>query len=379
MFALAVELRRKGCSPLMAVSPNFQSRAHALGLESVAVGPAFHPDAVRLVMADQLRTENPVQQGVIFIRAIAPFMDETYRTLLRLCQNADILISTPYQVVASMVHETLQIPYVSIHLSPVGESSTSALKRGTADMINSFRRQIGLADVNDPLTSDSFSKQLALHAVSRLIYRPAAHWPSSRRVVGFFFLDEPQWEPPSALVEFVSQQKPIVVTFGSTLHEEPKALTELLLAAIRRCGQRALIQQGWSGLGTPNVSGDVMITGSLPHAWLFRNAACVIHHGGAGTTAAAFRAATPSVVVPHLLDQAIWGGIAHGLGCAGRPLSLKELTVDRLAEVLAHTLSTPKYATAAATIASKIEQEQGVKTAGELIMSRFSVRTYVES
>jgi vancomycin aglycone glucosyltransferase len=55
-----------------------------------------------------------------------------------------------------------------------------------------------------------------------------------------------------------------------------------------------------------SFAADVLVIGSVSHRPLFPRVAAVVHHGGAGTTAAATRAGRPQVVVPHLFDQFLW-------------------------------------------------------------------------
>lgn len=45
---------------------------------------------------------------------------------------------------------------------------------------------------------------------------------------------------------------------------------------------------------------------SVPHDWLFPRIAGVVHHGGAGTTAAGLRAGVPTIIKPFFGDQNFW-------------------------------------------------------------------------
>jgi sterol 3beta-glucosyltransferase len=102
------------------------------------------------------------------------------------------------------------------------------------------------------------------------------------------------------------------------------------------------------------------------HTWLFPRASCVVHHGGPGTAAAAFRAGIPSIFVPHTFDQPIWADLAHDLGTVA-PIPLLELTAERLASAITTTLNEERYREVAARLREKILTEQGVRTAAELI------------
>ncbi len=81
----------------------------------------------------------------------------------------------------------------------------------------------------------------------------------------------------------------------------------ITLEALDRTGLRAIIQ-GWDAvMKEQNLPEQVIHIGSVPHTYLLRQASCFVHHGGFGSTAAAFQAGVPAVVVPHIIDQFIWG------------------------------------------------------------------------
>jgi sterol 3beta-glucosyltransferase len=86
-------------------------------------------------------------------------------------------------------------------------------------------------------------------------------------------------------------------SFGSVPVLDPKAMTSLVLSAVKASGVRALISTGWGKLGDGlNVPPNVCLVGNVPHDWLFERVAAVVHHGGAGTTAIAVRSGKPSLV-----------------------------------------------------------------------------------
>jgi UDP:flavonoid glycosyltransferase YjiC (YdhE family) len=62
-----------------------------------------------------------------------------------------------------------------------------------------------------------------------------------------------------------------------------------------------------------------------------------VHHGGAGTTAAAVQAGIPSVIVPFYGDQPFWARCLNRQGVAPPAVERKTLTADTLASALAAT------------------------------------------
>lgn len=78
----------------------------------------------------------------------------------------------------------------------------------------------------------------------------------------------------------------------------------------------------------------VCTVGDLPHDQLFGTLAGVVHHGGAGSTAAALLAGVPSVAAPAVFDQYYHGRRLAELGVGPRPVPLHRLDAARLAGLL---------------------------------------------
>jgi hypothetical protein len=108
--------------------------------------------------------------------------------------------------------------------------------------------------------------------------------------------------------------------------------------AIELAGVRALVSKGWGGLSSQQLPSNVFLGGDVPHDWLFRRVSAVVHHGGAGTTAAAMAAGKPSVVVPFFGDQFFWGAMARKAGAGAKPIPAKQLTVKLLAAAIIEVL-----------------------------------------
>ncbi len=144
-------------------------------------------------------------------------------------------------------------------------------------------------------------------------------------------------------------------------HDAPR-MVATILAALRRTGQRVVFQRGWAGLGDGARGNDVLTIDEAPHMWLFPRMAAVIHHGGAGTTAAALRAGMPSLAVPFTADQPFWGRRAHRLGVGPPPIPAHALTADALAAALP-LLADPATRRRAAAVGTVLRAEDGVGTA----------------
>jgi sterol 3beta-glucosyltransferase len=134
-------------------------------------------------------------------------------------------------------------------------------------------------------------------------------------------------------------------------------LHDVVAAAVKRAGVRAVVQSGWAGLGP--AGDDILVVDDLPHDWLFPRTAAVVHHAGAGTTGAGLRAGVPAVPVPVLVDQPFWADRLHRLGVAPRPLPMHELTAETLTDALRTCLDRSSYRDRATELARRISAEDG--------------------
>lgn len=139
-------------------------------------------------------------------------------------------------------------------------------------------------------------------------------------------------------------------------------MTRVLLTAIQKAGTRAIISKGWAHLGHDigHWPTDVIFIDNCPHDWIFQRVSCVVHHGGAGTTAAAVAAGKPSIVIPFFGDQLFWGKMVTMAGAGPMPIPFKEISVDRLAEAIRISL-TPDVLKSARELGTKVAKEEGVK------------------
>jgi UDP:flavonoid glycosyltransferase YjiC (YdhE family) len=139
-------------------------------------------------------------------------------------------------------------------------------------------------------------------------------------------------------------------------------LTKIVFEAIGKAGQRAIVSKGWGNLGVEEVDvpDNILIVGSVPHDWLFQRVSCVIHHGGAGTTAAGLSLGRPTIIVPFFGDQQFWGGIVATARAGPAPIPHKQLTVEKLKNAIEIALQ-PATQQKAQEIAAKMQKESGVK------------------
>ncbi|MBD3241030.1 MAG: glycosyltransferase [Chitinivibrionales bacterium] len=207
-----------------------------------------------------------------------------------------------------------------------------------------------------------------VHAFSPSVVPKPTDWGADVLVTGYCFLDTPDWAPPKELTAFLeSGPPPVCVGFGSMGSDDPANVTGMICEALRRAGQRGVLLTGWGGMDTRAASGDVLMLDWAPHEWLFPRVAAVVHHGGAGTTAAALRAGTPSIVMPGFGDQFFWADRVKRLGAGPTPIARRRLSVAGLARAVSRTVSDRSMALRAAEIGTRIREEDGLGAAADTI------------
>ncbi|MFE1849392.1 glycosyltransferase [Streptomyces sp. NPDC059489] len=198
-----------------------------------------------------------------------------------------------------------------------------------------------------------------LHGFSTALVPRPRDWRPGLEVVGNWWPHhDPVQRLPTALEDFLrAGPRPVLIGFGSMAAGDGDRLSRLAVHALRRAGLRGILQAGSAHLA---VDGDDVLTiGDVPHALLFPRLAAIVHHAGAGTSAAALRAAVPAVPVPVSADQPFWAGRLAALGAATDPIPFRGLTAERLADALDRVVKQQSYTRAAARAARHMASEDG--------------------
>lgn len=196
-------------------------------------------------------------------------------------------------------------------------------------------------------------------------FLPKPHdWPEQCRVVGTFtepaseaHVDEEEFQD---LIEWLQAgPKPVFVGFGSMVIADTTQLSKIIRKAARDALCRIVVQSSWSKL---DVSKEPLCfnVGPCPHDWLLPMCCAVIHHGGAGTTAAGLRHGLPTFVCPFFADQFMWAEMVHRAGVGPAPVPVNQLTVEILVEKLSE-LKSDTLMVNAMNLSQKMSTEDGVK------------------
>lgn len=203
---------------------------------------------------------------------------------------------------------------------------------------------------------------------SRVVPRPA-DWPAWHQVAGYWFLDEATgWTPPQALERFLQAgAAPVYIGFGSTARRIRSEVISLIQRALSKAGLRGVLALQGVIDPQPAATETLFQIGAAPHAWLFPRMAALVHHGGAGTTAAGLRAGVPALVIPQYADQFFWGERLAELGVGPRPIPTPALTMERFYPALEQVASDGEMRLRAQSLGREILAETGVQRAVEII------------
>ncbi|KAB7769162.1 glycosyltransferase [Xanthomonas maliensis] len=386
IVALGRGLQQRGHVVRILTSENFASLVTANGL-------AFAPlngDHQRMLQRSPISSrQSSLAISRMFREHLAQWSPDWARQGRAACADAGLVIGVgTASLLAAALGEALQIPVVHAQLQPITPSRhvplmvrpqwhlpgplqvgiQTAMRMGGWQVLRhaideTVRPQLGLRPYG--WRGPNFATARVLYGYSEHLCPRPPDWPARVQVCGFWSLPQPRWEPPAALQAFLDAgPPPVYVGFGSMIAADAERLTETVKAALRLTGQRALLAAGWGGLaaaGDP-PSQQFFTLDQVPHDWLFPRVAVAVHHGGAGTSAAALTAGIPSVVVPFGYDQRFWGHCLAQRGVAPPVVDHAGLQPEALAQALRQA-SAPAMRMAAQALGQRLREEDGVGTA----------------
>lgn len=393
-LALALALQALGHQPRVAAFENFCPWIERYGIEAFPVRGDVTAVAASELAQRAMQADNPLKVALSF-NELKHLTFGIQKDFFAACAGAEVVAYHPGALIGHYAAHHWGIPgvlalpfpmtpttaypsllfYDSVRLGGWFNMATHHLLeqifwRTSYDPVAHFWREaFGRVPPRLPLP---FASQPTLVSCSAHIFARPADWPQRVHMGGYWFLPaEPGWQPPAALEAFLrAGSPPVYVGFGSMGNpQQAGALTALVVQALRQAGVRGVLATGWHGLAQPTTpASDMLVLESAPHSWLFPRMAAVVHHGGAGTTAAAWQAGVPQVVVPHGNDQFAWGRRVAELG-AGVAVPRRQLTAARLAAALSRVLNPAVQATAQ-TLGSKISAEHGAHAAAHHLLQQ---------
>ncbi len=385
MAGLGSSLQSLGYEVAIAANPAYA----ALVVES---GCGFRPlpgDLTELIKQPAPGAKASSGSVLTFWRKLGEYMDNAATgTLVAAEAGADVILANSVAPYAYDVAEAMRIPVIGAHLQPtepsasyppvimnsarslgawgnkiIGERAAAGPAPYDAPSAR-LRKELGLGKMSRAAGERRRRKSRAtiLHGISPSVLPRPADWHTGLVMAGYWWpVMKPGWQPSTDLLDFLADgTPPVFVGFGSSAHVDPA----FILEATRRAGVRAVVQGVDSALGDDAIGVD-----SVPHEWLFPRMAAVVHHAGAGTTAAGFRAGVPAIGVPVYTDQPLWASRIASLGAGPQPIPYKRLTPARLGDAIAEVIHAPSYAKRAAEVAAAIAMEDGTRPVVEALRS----------
>jgi UDP:flavonoid glycosyltransferase YjiC (YdhE family) len=255
---------------------------------------------------------------------------------------------------------------LTYHLTRLGtwQAFRSADTRARTEVLD-----LDPAPAQGPFEADCFRNGPVLYGYSPSVIPKPPDWGEDVHVTRYWFLDTDEaWRPPPDLAAFIAAGPlPVYVEFGSMSSQEPKKMTQLILRALSRTGQRAVLLSDWGGLEATDLPDTVFMVDSVPFTWLFPRTAAVVHHGDAGTTALGLWAGVPSVIVPFFGDQFFWGRHVRRLGVGPKHIPRSRLTSKRLARAIEEAVTDTAMRRRAHDLGARIQRENGVDRAVALV------------
>jgi sterol 3beta-glucosyltransferase len=405
-ITLGNALQALGHQVRLLASANFRAWIESHGLEAAVSRvdvQAVMNSAGGLEWSEQ--GTNPIKQMRVMGKLIDQYGMDMAQDALNACQGADAIISQFTSIVyAPSIAEKLGARHICFLLQPTLVPSRSGWAMVNAPLpdrkswfnylfgkwiihpsiwniyggiTNRFRQTVlGLQLQSRQQHNEILQRTPFILAYSPHVVPPPDDWPACFHTTGFIFLDEQQeWQPASDLLHFLDAgQPPVCIGFGSMPGRDMEAFNRLLVEAVNRSGQRAVLLSGWAGLGRPDLPEHIFGLESAPHSWLFPRVSAVVHHGGAGSTAASLRAGKPTVIIPHLADQPFWGKRVELLGAGPKAIPRPKLTAARLADAIRQAVQDPAMSRKAAELGEKIRHEDGLGNA-LAVLNRYLFKT----
>ena len=380
--AVGRELLRRGHDVYMAVPPDLVGFAEAAGLAAVAYGPDIQAwlEATRNFWGYFFRNFWRIRDVTRSLReAREPGTQrwgEMSRMLTALTDGADLLVTgMSYQELAASVAEYRDIPLATLlwfpirvngHVvprlpAPLIRSAMTVYEwlvwRGVKKVDDAQRCELGLPRANGPAPKRIAERgSLEIQAYDEVCFPGLAaewaKWNGRRPFVGTLTMESPTDADEEVASWIAAGTPPICFGFGSIPVESPADTIAMIGAACTQLGERALICSAATDFGRVPHFEHVKVVGTMNYAAAFPACRAVVHHGGAGTTAAGLRAGVPTLILWMADVQVVWGAAVKRLrvGTARRfsATTEKSLVADL------RTILAPQYTTRAREIATRM-------------------------
>lgn len=394
-IALAQELKKLGKDVRITGMRDMEGFIRSYGIDFYSIQADFKTLNVDEKMLKEAQTaDNPFKMLLTFNKMKkygVSIANEYYAA----CEGSELIIYHPGVTLGYFAAEKLGIPSILASPFPIHKTKeqTSVIQYGrikpsplkniisyhmlqgmlwlaSKDSVKSLWKKefSGLPKkFGRPYERHTNKKQPAVISCSNFVFKKPSDWNENIHQYGYWFVEEQDdYTPSKELADFLnSGDKPIYIGFGSVFHTDQKeALSKLIIDALSKSGKRGII----CGMGKfDNLPKNIITIDSIPHSWLFERVAAVCHHGGAGTTAAGFKAGVPSIIIPFANDQHAWAQRANDLGVGSKPIPIKRLISDNLAAAINYALK-DRIVENSKILAKNIATENGARDCAKVIV-----------
>ena len=353
----------------------------------------------RLLEAAQWERRSTGPAGTArLMRLTASHLRELHAGILAAAQDADVLLLQGVSAIGGYhIAEGLGLPSMGLGLQPIyptrdfppatvtarsfGSLGNLAVGRALVGLgapvlagpVKALRAELGLPRLGNwqaVFGQQAAARWPAFHGFSPAVIPRPADWRAGLEVSGYWWPPPlPGWQPSADLQDFLAAgPPPVFVGFGSMRSADSARLSEIVAAAGKQARVRLVIQAGQAALTqASSPPGDSILIGDVPHDWLFPQMAAVVHHAGAGTTAAGLRAGVPAVTVPKLGDQPFWAARLVALGAAPRPVPGRHLSASALAAAITEATTRQSYRAHAQELSRRLAAEDGSRPVIEAV------------
>jgi rhamnosyltransferase subunit B len=405
-MAIALELRRRGHTPVIATMEGYREKVEGAGIEFAPVRPDIAPPNEQGNELVEKIMEPKTGPRFLTEELIFPAVRDAYADLLKAVEGADLLVTHPAAPAGPLVGRKTGMLWISTVLAPLSFYSAydppvppfwqwtrklSLLGPGVmgfllnvtkstykARAVTQFRDELGLEDTGNPMFAGQHSPTLVLALFSEIFGQRQPDWPPQSEITGFCFYDgNHNVEIPIELLRFLDNgSPPIVFTLGSSAVWVARDFFTESIQAAKRVGRRAVLLIGDERNLPRALPEGVIALDYVPYQSLLPRACAVVHHGGVGTTSQCLLAGVPTLIVPFAFDQSDNAEHARKLGTS-RTLYRNKYLAPRVADELNALLQQPSHARHAEHVGRKLKQEDGPARAADLIeqvMSRTKTR-----
>ncbi len=410
-IALGLGLQKAGHTVQLATSFDYKEKVAKWGLGYIPVDEGIELSHSEYLDKDGTTYipntgQNPFMFAELSKQGLQSIEDTYLSTLHDICQGAEALIFTVSSYQAYELVEKLGVPAYAAPLVPIHQTQAfpcymtpSNIRLGgiynwltypffylllwqyIRKPINQWRQEIldlpPVSLFSDPLSRMNKQKLPFLGGYSPAFLPKPSDWPDWVHVTGYWFLDSPKdWQPPQELMEFIAAgSPPVYIGFGNRGADEPeelkgawepKALTQLLLQALKISGQRGILLIGDDISNQVDLPDEVFPIEWVPFDWLFSQMAAVVHHGGCGTVHAGLRAGVPNIIVPYHYENFFWAYRIAELSIGPQPIQREQISAERLAAAIQTATSDKTMQARATAMGKRIQAEDGVQQAVEV-------------